>query len=84
MDTPMVFSYVDGGYTIANQVCVNPAFSVTAEFDRILIPPGQSQPLCMFDTKWRAERDAQDNYGRIHYQQLAVWLKQHEELTQSR
>lgn len=72
MDLPMIFSYVDGGYRIADKIW-EPKYE-SGEFDRILIPPGENQPLCMFDKDWRARRDAETNKETIHYRQLANWL----------
>jgi len=72
MKEPKVFSYVDGNYTIANRVWI-PKYE-SGEFDKILIPPGESQPLCMFSKEWRAERDTEANKLTIHYRQLVTWL----------
>ncbi len=74
MKEPKIFSYVDGGYTLTDRVWI-PKYKDTGEFDKILIPPGETQPLCTFTKKWRAERDAIQNKGTIHYEQLANWLK---------
>ena len=46
MKEPIIFSYVDGGYTLADKVWI-PKFEDTGEFDKVLIPPGENQPLCM-------------------------------------
>jgi XTP/dITP diphosphohydrolase len=72
---PRVFSYVDGGYRVADKVWT-PEFEDTADFDKILIPPGQDKPLCMFPAAWRAERDTSQNADTIHYRQLARYLSQ--------
>lgn len=72
MKYPKVFSYVDGGYKIADRVW-KPKYK-SHEFDRIMIPPGENKPLCMFDKKWRAKRDYESNKGTVHYQQLADYL----------
>jgi non-canonical purine NTP pyrophosphatase (RdgB/HAM1 family) len=72
MDEPKVFSYVDGNYTIADRVWI-PKYE-SGEFDKILIPPGEKQPLCMFPKEWRAKRDTETNQLTIHYRQLVVWL----------
>jgi len=74
MDTPKVFSYVDGGFRIAENIWEPEDSDGVFEFDKILIPPGETKALSMFDKKWRAERDALQNEGKIHYQQLAKWL----------
>lgn len=75
LPAPQVFSYVDGGYQIAQKVWT-PEFENTADFDKILIPPGQDKPLCMFPAAWRAERDTSQNSDTIHYRQLARYLTQ--------
>ena len=69
MEEPKVFSYIDGGYTLADKVWVS-RYDDAGEFDKILIPPGETQPLCMFTKEWRAKRDKEANQGTIHYQQL--------------
>jgi len=69
---PKIFSYTDGNYKIANKIW-EPAYE-SDEFDRILIPPGETQSLCMFTKEWRAKRDAEVNSKTIHYKQLANWL----------
>ena len=74
MREPKVFSYVDGGYTLADRVWI-PKYEDTGEFDKILIPPGETQPLCMFTKEWRAKRDVEANQETIHYRQLARWLE---------
>jgi non-canonical purine NTP pyrophosphatase (RdgB/HAM1 family) len=74
MKEPKVFSYVDGGYTLADRVWVS-KYGDTGEFDKILIPPGETQPLCMFSKEWRAKRDVEVNEETIHYRQLARWLE---------
>ncbi len=71
---PVVFSYVDGGFTISRKIWKSKD-SNTAEFDKILVPPGESKPLCTFSKKWGAERDVRQNKDRIHYHQLARWLE---------
>jgi inosine/xanthosine triphosphate pyrophosphatase family protein len=73
MDLPKIFSYVDGGYTLADKIW-KPRYE-SSEFDKILIPPGENKPLCMFPKTWCAKRDAEQNKERIHYHQLAHWLK---------
>lgn len=72
MDKPIVFSYIDGGYTIAKKVC-SPKFPCS-DFDKILIPPGESKTLGMFSIEWRAKRDTEANKNTIHYRQLAKYL----------
>ena len=72
MDEPKIFSYIDGNFSLADKVWV-PLYD-GGDFDKILIPPGESQPLCMFDKQWRAKRDAAMNQETIHYRQLARWL----------
>ena len=73
MAEPKVFSYIDGGYTVADKVWL-PKYNDSGEFDKILIPSGETQPLCMFTKEWRAKRDKEANLGTIHYQQLVEWL----------
>jgi len=73
MEKPLIFSYVDGGHQLANKVWV-PKYEGAAEFDKIIIPPGENKPLCMFTKEWRAKRDAQANQETIHYGQLARYL----------
>lgn len=73
MNEPKVFSYVDGNYSIAEKVW-DPKYE-SGEFDRILIPQGEIQPLCMFSKMWRAKRDVEVNKEKIHYRKLANWLK---------
>ena len=73
MKEPIIFSYVDGGYTLADKVWI-PKFEDTGEFDKVLIPPGENQPLCMFTKEWRAKRDVNANQETIHYRQLARYL----------
>lgn len=73
MASPIVFSYVDGNYRIADKVW-EPRFEDTGDFDKILIPQGENKPLCMFDKIWRAKRDVEANKETIHYRQLAKWL----------
>lgn len=72
LESPMIFNYVDGGYQVADKIW-EPKHEST-EFDRILIPSGENQPLCMFDPEWRAKRDNESNRETIHYRQLARWL----------
>jgi len=74
MAEPKVFSYIDGGFTLADRVWGNKV-NDSGEFDKVLIPPGESKPLSMFSKEWRAKRDAEQNKGTIHYEQLARWLK---------
>lgn len=74
MDQTQIFSYVDGGYTIADEVWKSTEANGYAGFDQILIPPGENKPLCTFSSDWRAKRDAESNKGNIHYHQLAHWL----------
>ena len=74
MVEPKVFSYVDGGFTLADRIWEDGA-NDAGEFDKVLIPPGESRPLSMFSKEWRAKRDAKQNKGTIHYEQLALWLK---------
>lgn len=74
MKEPKVFTYIDGGYTLADRIWV-PKHGDTGEFDKIMIPPGETQPLCMFTKEWRAKRDVEANQETIHYQQLARWLE---------
>jgi len=73
MKKPIVFSYIDGGYTLADKAWI-PKYEYTGEFDRILIPPGENKPLCMFSKEWRAKRDVDANQETIHYRQLADYL----------
>lgn len=73
MEKPMVFNYVDRNFTVADKVWDSP-YGDPAQFDRILIPPGETQPLCMFSDSWRAERDTKANFETIHYRQLVKWL----------
>lgn len=73
MKEPKVFSYIDGNYTIADRIWIPKYESV--DFDKILIPPGENQPLCMFPKEWRAKRDTEANQKTIHYRQLASWLE---------
>jgi len=70
---PKVFSYIDGGYTLADKVWI-PKYKDAGEFDKVLIPPGQTQPLCMFTKEWRAKRDKEANQETVHYKQLVEWL----------
>ena len=72
---PIVFSYIDGNFTVADKVW-EPQFGVTGDFDKILIPQGENKPLCMFDKEWRAKRDVEANKETIHYRQLAKWLNE--------
>ncbi len=71
METSMIFSYIDGGYSVSKEI-----FDVEdrAEFDKILIPPGENVSLSMFSKEENAKRDAKNNKDRIHYEQLALWL----------
>ncbi|KKU62978.1 MAG: deoxyribonucleotide triphosphate pyrophosphatase [Candidatus Amesbacteria bacterium GW2011_GWA1_47_16] len=71
---PEIFSYVDGGYTLADRVWETPSGEGWGEFDRILIPPGETKALCTFSPEWRARQDADKNKDTIHYHQLAKWL----------
>ena len=73
MKKPLIFSYVDGGYTIADKVWIS-KYEETGDFDKILIPPSETQPLCMFTKEWRAKRDVEANQETIHYRQLARYL----------
>jgi XTP/dITP diphosphohydrolase len=77
MAEPKVFSYIDGGFTLADRVWEDKV-NDSGEFDKVLIPPGESKPLSMFSKEWRAKRDAEQNKGAIHYEQLAYWLKSRE------
>lgn len=72
MNKPKIFSYVDGNYLVAERVW-EPRYE-SGEFDKILIPPGEKQPLCMFDKVWRAKKDTVTNQQTIHYRQLVIWL----------
>lgn len=74
MTEPKVFSYIDGGFTLADRVWEDKG-NDSGEFDKVLIPPGESKPLSMFSKEWRAKRDAEQNKGTIHYEQFARWLK---------
>jgi hypothetical protein len=74
MYEPKIFCYTDGGFILAERIWENGENS-GAEFDKVLIPPNESKPLSMFSKEWRAERDATQNKGSIHYEQLANWLK---------
>lgn len=73
MVEPKVFTYIDGGYTLADKVWI-PKYKDVGEFDKILIPPAQTRPLCVFTKEWRAKRDNEANQSTIHYKQLAEWL----------
>jgi len=73
MNSPKIFSYIDGGFTVADKVWEDKS-AVSADFDKILIPPGQFKPLITFPQEWRAKRDTEDNREKIHYHQLAHWL----------
>lgn len=73
MKEPKVFSYIDGNYTIADRIWIPKYESV--EFDKILIPPGENQPLCMFSKEWRAKRDTEANEQTIHHRQFSSWLE---------
>ena len=48
MEKPKVFSYIDGGYTVADKIYNSDKSEDYGEFDRILIPPNENVPLCMF------------------------------------
>lgn len=72
MDNPKIFSYVDGGFRVADKIFDSEESD--ASFDKILIPPGESEPLSTFTRDWRAKRDSEANKETIHYQQLAKWL----------
>ena len=74
MKTPQIFSYIDGGFTLADRVWDSVSEPGSGGFDAILIPPGETKPLCMFSKEWRAKRDMNTNRGNIHYHQLARWL----------
>jgi XTP/dITP diphosphohydrolase len=71
---PKVFNYIDGGYKVADKIWKS-LYSHDGEFDKILIPPGQTKPLCRFTKEWRAKRDVEANKETIHYKQLIVWLQ---------
>jgi XTP/dITP diphosphohydrolase len=73
MIEPIVFSYVDGNFVIADRVW-EAEFGETGGFDKILIPQGETKPLCTFNTDWRAKRDVEQNQETIHYRQLAKWI----------
>jgi len=72
MSAPKVFSYVDGGYRVAEKI--QDGENSYFEFNKILIPPGENKTLSTFSKEWCAKRDAQANKGNIHYEQLARWL----------
>ena len=74
MDKPIVFSYIDGGYRLADKIWEEKYESLFGEFDKILIPQNETKPLCTFSKEWRAKRDTESNKGNIHYHQLAHWL----------
>lgn len=74
MDEPKIFSYVDGNFTLADKIW-EPEYGDFAEFNKILIPPRESKPLCTFSPEWQAERDTCANADTIHYRQLAKWLQ---------
>ena len=74
MNKPKVFSYVDGGFALTDRIWED-GKKDAGEFDKILIPKGQTKPLCMFSKEWRAKRDVEQNKRTIHYEQLASWLK---------
>lgn len=74
MESPLIFSYVDGGYTLADKVW-EPKYEDSGDFDKILIPPGETEPLCCFTKEWRAARDIAANQETIHYRQLARYLE---------
>lgn len=73
MAEPKIFSYIDGNFTLADKIW-EPKFGDTADFNKILIPPGETKPLCTFSPEWQAARDAEANKDTIHYRQLAKWL----------
>ncbi|KKT39973.1 hypothetical protein A3K29_03680 [Candidatus Collierbacteria bacterium RIFOXYB2_FULL_46_14] len=73
MADPIIFSYVDGSYTIADKIW-EPEFGDTDDFNKILIPPGETKPLSSFSPEWLAERDTKANEDTIHYRKLAKWL----------
>lgn len=75
MTEPIVFSYVDGNFSLANMVWETENLNIPG-FNKILIPPGESKPLCTFGTDWQAKRDSEANKETIHYGQLANWLSQ--------
>lgn len=72
MKVPKVFSYVDANYAIANRIY--PVEYDQGEFDKILIPLGETKPLGTFKPKWRAKRDVELNQETIHYRQFARWI----------
>ncbi len=73
MDEPKIFSYVDGNFTLSDKIW-DSEFGDTANFNKILIPPGESKALSTFSAEWQAERDSKTNAETIHYRQLAKWL----------
>jgi len=78
MEKPKVFSYIDGGYTVADKIYNSDKSEDYGEFDRILIPPNENVPLCMFSKEENAKRDVTGNQDKIHYKQLAIWLNTRE------
>lgn len=75
MKNPKVFSYIDGGFKVAETIQELPGELNIFSFDQILIPPGEEKALCLFDKKWRAERDFKQNGDNMHFVQLAIWIK---------
>jgi len=73
MEEPMIFSYVDGNFSLADKIW-EPKYGDVTDFNKILIPPGETKPLCTFTPEWQAKRDAESNSDTIHYHQLAKWL----------
>ena len=73
MSVPKIFSYVDGNFTLADKIW-DPVYGDSSDFNKILIPPGETKPLCTFSPEWQAERDTKTNSETIHYLQLAKWL----------
>jgi len=71
MNSPIIFSYVDNGYSVSTKIY---EAKDRADFDKILIPPGETLPLSMFSKEENAKRDARNNKEKIHYEQLALWL----------
>lgn len=73
MDKPVLFSYVDGNFKVADKIW-DPLYEGVSDLHKILIPPGEDRPLCTFDVEWKARRDYEANKETIHYLQLAKWL----------
>lgn len=78
MENPKVFSYVDGSYTVADRIYNSVNEIDYGGFDRILIPPNEKVPLCMFSKEENAKRDVIGNQDKIHYNQFATWLNTRE------